>query len=151
MSELQPTPDNCVSEAVKMLRSEIGACKQTASLLLALAGGGLAALAATAPAVPWPVLIPAGIGAAAMLAAIWHLLTAVYPSLGGPGWPAWPQMDDDDLSAHLAHSGGLPQVRMLASTARARFEHVQRSVVLLRIAVLSAAGAGLLALVLALV
>lgn len=112
------------------LTGQIARCDSKATLLLALTGTSLAgALSVAASTRPGPaVLAVGGIGATLLLTATLLLLAVVRPNLGGPGWPRWPELDDDELREALTGGQGLDEARTLAALARRKFERVRNAV-----------------------
>lgn len=124
-----PTPADVDNHIVK-LRAELARSDAKASLLLALTGGGLAALLSiTANAhIPTAALAVGTLGAAALLAATLTLLCAVRPSLNGTGWPTWPELNDIELGERVAVGHTINEVRLLAAISRTKFRRVRIAV-----------------------
>ncbi|MFF1284330.1 Pycsar system effector family protein [Streptomyces sp. NPDC058299] len=136
MTTTQPQPVTTsvpgAADAATTLRSELGRVDNKASLLLALTGAALAGLGSAAPQLhlPTAAAVAAGVGSAALVAAVVLLLLAVRPSLpdGTSGWPAWHRITDADLRAYLALGCDIGEVRCLQQVARQKFVRVHQAV-----------------------
>jgi hypothetical protein len=122
--------DPQLRDQLAALTGQIARCDSKASLLLALTGTSLAGtLSVAASTRPGPaVLAVGGVGAALLLAATLLLLAVVRPNLGGPGWPRWPEMNDQQLRETLTGGQGLDEARTLAALARRKYERVRTAV-----------------------
>jgi hypothetical protein len=68
------------------------------------------------------------VGAVALLAATVVLLLAVRPQLGGPGWPQWSHLTDEELQGELAAGQQLTLVKVLAASARTEYARIRLAV-----------------------
>lgn len=124
-----PTPAD-LNGAITRLHNELGRSDSKASLLLALTGGGLAALVSIASGADLPraALAVGTAGAVALLAATLVLLRAVRPNLTGPGWPRWTELTDDALRSRVAAGHSLDEVRTLATITHTKFRRIRIAV-----------------------
>jgi hypothetical protein len=122
-----------IDSALSLLRVEVARTDSKASLLLALTGAALAVLVSqsTDGHLPVPAVAVGGVGAVALLAATVVLLLAVRPQLGGPGWPQWANLTDDELRDELAAGQHLTLVKALAASVRAKYARIRLAVDLL--------------------
>ncbi|MGW7518490.1 Pycsar system effector family protein [Streptomyces sp. NPDC054796] len=131
-----------MAAVVATLQADLTRSDTKASLLLALSGGALVALASTARelAPDAPAAVALSLGAAALLAATVLLLVAVRPDLRGRGWTSWPGLAPDQLRAWLETGYEPGHLGFMAELATRKFR-------LIRVAVdCMLAGLGLLAL-----
>lgn len=138
-----------VDTAIATLRGELARSDSKASLLLALTGAGLLALISLGAGggISAPAVAAGAVAATAFLAATLVLLLAVRPSLGGRGWPTWPDLSPADLHEHL-QGQHIDEVRVLATTARTKFRRIRLAIDLLVCGLAALAlSAGLAALV----
>jgi len=129
--------------------SELARADSKASLLLALTGAAFAAVASVGAVsrLPLAAVLVGTLALAALLAATVVLLATVRPFLAGPGWPTWPSLADEELTARLLTGHPLPEVRTLAALARRKYTRVRIAVDLITTGVILTATATALATV----
>lgn len=119
-----------IDAALVLLRGELARSDSKASLLLALNGAALAALVSLGAIgrLSAPMMVVGAVGAGALLSATVALLLAVRPQLGGPGWPQWPNLTDEELRRELAAGQQLVLVRTLAASVRTKYARIRLAV-----------------------
>lgn len=135
MAATAPTPQHDTAQeriaaTVASLQADLGRSDTKASLLLALAGAALVALASAAPDLhpTVPTAVIASLGTAAMLAATVILLCAVRPHLGGNGWTGWPRLNADQLRDQLTAGYQVEHLRFMAALATRKFRLIRAAV-----------------------
>ncbi|MBP2054329.1 hypothetical protein J2Z21_007332 [Streptomyces griseochromogenes] len=115
-----------IDTAIALLRGEVARSDSKAALLLALTGAALAALVSLGVGrhLPTSAVAVGAVGAVALLAATVVLLLAVRPQLGGPGWPQWPKLTDEELLAELTAGQQVALVKVLAASARGKYARI---------------------------
>lgn len=143
----QPAAQDRIAATVASLQTDLARTDTKASLLLALSGAALVALASNAPDLhpTVPAAVVASLAAAALLASTLILLLAIRPHLGGNGWTTWSRLSTDQLRELLTSGYQVEHLRFMSTLARRKFR-------LIRIAVdCMLAGLGLLAVMAVLV
>ncbi|MFJ7336343.1 Pycsar system effector family protein [Streptomyces sp. NPDC101110] len=122
--------------ADSMLGHELVRHDTKAGLLIAVDGGILALVAATARGADlvWYVRLPGTLGLASLTASILILLSSVRPALGGragEGWELWSRLDRDDLLIHLGVDRRPDRVLFLSRMVHRKFRRLRLAVDLL--------------------
>ncbi|MFJ8311065.1 MULTISPECIES: Pycsar system effector family protein [unclassified Streptomyces] len=131
-----------IAATLTTLQADLARSDTKASLLLALTGGALVALASTASSLhpTAPAAVFTSLATAAMLAATVILLLPVRPHLGGSGWTSWSRLDTDQLHDRLASGYQEEHLSFIATLAMRKFRLIRAAVDCML------AGLGLLAL-----
>lgn len=127
----QPTAaQDRIASTVTSLQADLARTDAKASLLLALSGAALVALASSAtelhPTVP--AAVAASLAAAALLASTLILLLAIRPHLGGEGWTSWSRLSTDQLRDQLAAGYQVEHLTFMAALAVRKFRRIRAAV-----------------------
>lgn len=135
MATLAPGPGHDgeqerIAATVATVQADLARSDAKASLLLALDGAALVALASLAkdvhPGVP--AAVAGALGAAALLAATVLLLFAVRPDLGGSGWTSWRRLTAEQLRGRLTSGYQVDHLRFMAALAVRKFRLIRAAV-----------------------
>lgn len=126
----QPAAQERIAAAITALQADLARTDAKASLLLALTGAALAALASAAsdlhPTVP--AAVAASLAAVALLASTSLLLVAIRPHLKGSGWTSWSRLSTDELRDLLASGYQVEHLTFMAALATRKFRLIRASV-----------------------
>ena len=119
-----------IAATVTSLQADLARTDAKASLLLALSGAALVALASSASSLhpTVPAAVAASLAAAALLASTVILLVAVRPYLGGNGWTSWSGLSTDQLRDLLTVGYQVEHLRFMAVLAKRKFRLIRAAV-----------------------
>jgi hypothetical protein len=119
-----------IAATLTSLQADLARTDTKASLLLALTGAALVALASSAtnlhPTVP--AAVAASLAAAALLASTLILLFAIRPHLGGEGWTSWSRLSTDQLRDQLTCGYQVEHLQFMATLAMRKFRLIRAAV-----------------------
>ncbi|MFI9051949.1 Pycsar system effector family protein [Streptomyces sp. NPDC053427] len=124
------TAQDRIAATLTSLQADLARTDAKASLLLALSGAALVALASTASSLhpTVPAAAAASLAAAALLASTMILLLAIRPHLGGSGWTSWSRLSTDQLRDELTSGYQVEHLRFMATLAMRKFRLIQAAV-----------------------
>ncbi|BFV56991.1 hypothetical protein KCMC57_up20950 [Kitasatospora sp. CMC57] len=130
MEPTTPEQQSRMAGVVTTLQADLARADAKASLLLALSGAALVALASTAPELhpTATATTAAALCTATLLAATALLLLAVRPDLRGNGWTSWPRLTDDQLHAWVTTGYQTDHLRFMAVLAARKFRLIRTAI-----------------------
>ncbi|MFM9373230.1 Pycsar system effector family protein [Streptomyces sp. Da 82-17] len=124
-----------LKQALASTQADIARCDTKASMLLALAGAGLAVVGGVVKdfELPLAAQIIGGLGTIAIVGALYVLLLVVRPNTrGGHGWPLWATLTPEQLREQIREDHLVEQLHVFAVLAARKYSRIQIAVDLLR-------------------